>query len=189
MTTSAVDWEKLAQIEELKEYFAEDFQGFRHLIEDYVNEILRQFSSEDLSKLAKLRVLEVTNGCTQWAFRKNNPYSLSIEQTRKCMKTVMRCMNEKIIEFPSQDTVTFQTDALRDYITRGRKLYQDAFKNNVAGKERLYYAFSTAQFIAFGRSHLEEAMNVIQREYEELFSPYFIQRGRHYISPYLECIN
>lgn len=187
MTTSLVHWTKLAQIEELKEYFEQDFQGFRNLIEEYMNEILA-FSQEDLDKLAQLRVLEVTNGCVQWSFRKNNPHRLSIEQTRQCMNTLMRFMKEKTIYFPSQGTITFNPD-FKDFMEKTQKLYQDAFKNNVPGKERIFHASSTAQFIACGRTRLEAAMNLVQQDYEELFSAYFLQRGRHYITMYIECIN
>ena len=63
-----IDWNKLAQIEELAEYFQEDAVGFQKLIEQDISQ-LQQFSQSDLDKLAELRVLEVTNGCVQWGFR------------------------------------------------------------------------------------------------------------------------
>ncbi|MFM6280457.1 MAG: hypothetical protein ACKN9K_19070, partial [Dolichospermum sp.] len=61
-------WNNLTEIQELKEFFEEDFQGFKKLIEDRIEEV-EKFSDEALDKFSKLRALEVTNGCTQWGFR------------------------------------------------------------------------------------------------------------------------
>ena len=44
-----IHWNKLAQIRELKEFFAEDYQGFKKLIEAYMEE-LEKFSDEALNK-------------------------------------------------------------------------------------------------------------------------------------------
>jgi len=186
MSVLEVNWNKLAQIEELKEYFEEDFIGFQKLIEQSITQMW-QFSQEDLDKLAELRVLEVTNGCVQWGFRREDEQSLSVDEARKCMKMVIGFIKEKKVYFPSKGMNAFNFE-LSDFIEQGRQLYRDAFKNNVPDAERKYYAASTAQFIVYGRTRLEAAMALVKQDYEALFTPYYIQRGRNYIAPYLACI-
>jgi len=137
-----IHWTKLAEIQELKEFFAEDFQGFQQLIEAQIEE-LSKFSDEDLAKLAKLRALEVTNGCTQWGFRRGDPECLPLESTRKCMNMVMGFIKRKQLDFPSAGQIEFNEE-LKTFIDLGRKLYKDALKNHVKASERQFYASSTA---------------------------------------------
>jgi hypothetical protein len=177
-------WNKLAEIQELKEFFEEDFQGFRKLIEEHIEEF-EQFSDEALDKFAKLRVLEVTNGCTQWAFRRGDKECLSVEQTRECMNLVMGFMKRTELYFPSEGKIEFD-DEQKAYLQAGRLLYQKAFKHNVLEAEREYYAASTAQFIVCGHERMQRAMALVKQDYETLFSPYYIERGQKYITPYLE---
>ena len=186
MLTLHVDWNQLAEIEELQTYFKSDFVGFQNLIEQYINKF-EQFGEQELNKLAYLRVLEVTNGCTQWGFRRKDRESLSVEDTRQCMKMVMGFIKNKKVHFPSKGTITFNSE-VESFIESGREMYCNAFKNNVPEMKREYYASSTAQFIAYGQQNLEAAMNYVKRDYEDLFSAYYIQRGRNYIAPYLSCI-
>ena len=178
-------WNKLAEIEELKEFFEEDFQGFKKLIEEHIEEF-EEFSDETLNKFAKLRVLEVTNGCTQWAFRRGDRESLSVEQTRKCMNLVMGFMKRTELYFPSEGKIEFN-DEQKAFIQAGRSLYKNAFKANIKESERKYYAASTAQFIVYGHERMQQAMTLVKQDYETLFSPYYIERGQKYIAPYLEA--
>lgn len=69
------NWQQLAQIKELKDYFETDFHGFSQRIEHHIHE-LHKIESKELDKLAILRVLEVTNGCTQWGFRRKDEQCL-----------------------------------------------------------------------------------------------------------------
>ena len=48
-----INWQKLSEISELEEFFREDFDTFRQLIEDSMRE-LDQFSEASLTKVAKL---------------------------------------------------------------------------------------------------------------------------------------
>lgn len=177
-------WQKLAEIEELKEYFAEDFSGFKKLIEEQIEE-LEKFSDEALDKFAKLRGLEVTNGCTQWGFRRGDKECLSVEQTRICMTLVMGFMKRAEIYFPSLGKIKLDAEQTA-FLQAGRSLYKNAFKNNVLESKREYYALSTAQFIVYGRDRMQQALALVKQDYETLFSPYYIQRGQNYISRYLE---
>lgn len=184
--STPINWNQFAEIEDLKDYFEEDFKGFQQLIEQALNQ-MEQFSQDDLDKLAELRVLEITNGCVQWRFRKNEEGSLSVDQTRECMKIVMKFIKDQEVYFPSKGMRTFSPE-VNEFITEGRQLYRDAFKNNVPGAKREYYAMSVAQFIVYGRDRLEQAMALVEQDYESLFTPFFIGRGRNYVAPYLACL-
>ncbi|MGB2925216.1 MAG: hypothetical protein WBB82_07935 [Limnothrix sp.] len=179
-----IDWEKLAEIHELKEYFEENFDEFKTEIETYILKFAH-FPDETLTKFSKLRALEVTNGITQWAFRRGDENALSVEQNRICMNTVMGFMKNVEMEFPSEGKIDFN-DTEKAFVRANRKLYQDAFKNNVEGADRDFYASSTAQFIVCGHKRLEQAMALVEKDYEEMFSPYYIKRGQRYIQSYLD---
>lgn len=181
------DWQKLAQIKELKDYFEADFQGFSQRIEYHIQQ-LQHISAEELDNLAILRVLEVTNGCTQWGFRRKDPECLSVEQTRECMQVVIGFIKAKKIDFPHGESISF-TPAIEQLIEEGRDLYQAAFKHNQADQEREYYAYSTAQFMVYGRQRLQRAFQTIQQHFESLFTTYYIDRGQRYIAPYFNAID
>jgi hypothetical protein len=176
-------WNKLTEIQELKEFFEEDFQGFQKLIEAHIEEV-EKFSDDALEKFSKLRALEVTNGCTQWGFRRGDKECLSLEQTRECMNLVMGFMKRTELYFPSEGKIEFD-DEQKAFVQAVRSLYKDAFKNNVKESEREFYAASTAQFIVIGHERMERAMALVKQDYETLFSPYYIERGKKYIVPYL----
>lgn len=177
-------WEKLAEIYELEEYFEEDFQGFQKLIEANIEEV-ETFSEQTLDKFAKLRVLEITNGCTQWAFRRGDKESLSVEQTRECMNLVMGFMKQGELYFPSEGKIELDQDE-KEFQKAGRSLYQSAFKKNIEESQRKYHAASTAQFIVYGQERIQKALSLVKQDYESLFSAYYIERGRKYIAPYLK---
>lgn len=186
MSSQNIDWEKLSQINELRDYFEADYSGFQKLIEQSYTQTV-QFNQEDLEHLTELRVLEVTNGCVQWGFRLHDKHSLSAEATRECMRRVIGFIKEQRLYFPSRGSFTFKPE-IKTFIEKGRELYWDAFKRHLPDAERQYYAASTGQFIAYGRQRLEAAMDLVKQDYESFFSPYFIQRGRSYIAPYLACL-
>ena len=54
--------------------------------------------------------------------------------------------------------------------------------------QRVCYAASTAQFIAYGPERLKGAMALVNQEFESLFTAVWIARGQHYIAPYLEAL-
>ncbi|MGB3491434.1 MAG: hypothetical protein WBA57_01815 [Elainellaceae cyanobacterium] len=178
-----INWNELAQIGELQEYFEADFEGFQSQIKNHL-EALQKIDATELDNLAVLRILEVTNGCTQWAFRRQDEQCLSVEQTRECMKQVIGFIKEKRIDFPNGQSIEF-TPVIEALIEEGRDLYQDAFKKNVAGAKQEYYAYSTAQFLVYGRQRLHDSMQRVRAEFEPLFTPYYIERGQKYIAPYL----
>lgn len=181
-----VNWQKLAQIKELKEYFDADFYDFQERIEHHIHQ-LQKIDSKELDKLAFLRVLEVTNGCTQWGFRRQDKQCLSVEKTRECMREVIGFIKNKRIDLPSGESIYF-TLSIEQLIEEGRKLYQDAFKKKLASAEKEYYAYSTAQFLVYGRQRLYAALQLVKQEFESLFTTYYIEKGRDYIVPYIEAL-
>ena len=186
-TQLIVNWDKLEEVKELQEFFEEDEQGFKELIETQVKE-LSKFSDGALDKFAKLRVLEVTNGCLQWAFRRDDKECLSVEQTRECMNLVMGFMKRTEMYFPSEGLIEFD-DKQKAFVSGVRSLYKSAFKDNIRKSECQFYAISTAQFLVFGRERLQRAMTLVKQDYEATFSPYYIEKGQKYITRYLEALN
>ena len=182
----AINWQKLAQIKELKDYFDADFAAFQCKIIDQMHN-LQQIDPEELDKLAILRVIEVTNGCTQWAFRRQDENCLSIEQTRHCMQVVMGFMKEQEIHLSNGKLISF-APSTKQLMTDTRELYHTAFKRHEAEALKEFYAHSTAHFLVYGRHRLESAMQFVEDEFGSLFSSYFIQKGRTYIAPYLEAL-
>lgn len=134
-----------------------------------------------------MRVLEVTNGCTQWGFRRQDEQRLSVEQTRECMKEVIGFIKNKEVILPSGESIHF-TSSIEQLIEEGRKLYQDAFKKKIAGAQKEYYAYSTAQFLVYGRQRLNAAIQLVKQEFEPLFTAYYIKQGRNYVVPYIEAL-
>ena len=176
-------WDRLAEIEELEEFFQEDSVSFKDLIEKHIEEV-EIFSDKSLNKFSKLRALEVTNGCTQWGFRRGDKECLSIEQTRECMNLVIGFIKRTELYFPSEGHLEFNEEETA-FVQAGRLLYKQAFKNNLEEATRQYYAASTAQIIVFGHERMQRAMALVKQDYETLFSPYYIERGQKYIAPYL----
>ena len=59
--------------------------------------IYSNLPEEELDKIAILRVMECTNGVIQHAFRGEEEYALSIEETRRAMKFSMSCIKNLAI--------------------------------------------------------------------------------------------
>jgi len=178
-----IHWDKLADIKEIKPFFEKDDQTFQNQILSYV-EIWTKIDPQDLDKLALLRALEVTNGCTQWAFRRQDRECLSLEQTRKCMKLSMSSIKNKEIPLSNGESITF-SEAMKKLIDEGRDLYIDAFKNNVEGKEQEFYALSIAQFLIYGEERMKRAFKIVEENYLDYFTPFYLNKGINYVKPYL----
>ena len=181
------DWQKLSQIREIQEYFEADFQGFQNRIAYHICE-LEKVDPEELDKLAIIRVIEVTNGCTQHGFRRNDENSLTVEQTRDCMKKVIGFMNNQRVDLPSGKSISFN-ESTNQLMREVRELYQDAFKKNIPDQEREFYAYSKANFLVIGHQRFENALQLVKQEFEDLFSTHYIEKGRKYITTYIEAIS
>ncbi len=181
-----IDWDKLAQIPELKSYMEDDCENFKNQVEKYLQR-WQQITPEDLDKLAILRALEVTNGCTQWAHRRGDEESLSIEQTRKCMKLSMTSIKNKQIDLKNGESITFSPE-IQNLIDAGRKTYIDAFKNNVPNGEQEFYALSTAQFLIYGQQRMNQSFQIIRDNYQDFFTDFYLKKGVKYVQAYLDTV-
>jgi hypothetical protein len=182
-----INWEKLAEVKELKPYFDQDFEGFKNKIENHIN-IWEKIDPEDLDKLALIRALEVTNGCTQWAYRRGDKDCLPIEKTQQCMKLSMSSIKNKEIKLNDGKIIKYIGN-LAELMDESRSLYIDAFKNNIQGKDEEFYAISTAQFLVHGQERMNKCFKIIRDNYIDLFTDFFLCKGEKYIQPYLDCIS
>jgi hypothetical protein len=180
---AAIDWDALGRIRELEEYFSADAEGFRAAISAEMAAIMA-LPTEQLDKLALLRVLEVTNGCLQWGFRRGDAEALSADRTRDCMRTVIGFINERCITLPDGSRITFSPAVIR-MIGEGQALYREAFKRNDAEARRRYFAASTAQFLVYGKPRMEVAIERVATAFEPLFDRFWLERGQRWIRPYL----
>jgi predicted DNA-binding antitoxin AbrB/MazE fold protein len=103
------------------------------------------------------------------------------------MREVIGFIKNKKVDLPNGESIRF-TLSIEQLIEEGRKLYLDAFKKNVAGAEEEYYAYSTAQFLVYGRQRLNAAIQLVKQQFESLFTTYYIEKGRNYIAPYIEAL-
>ncbi len=142
----------------------------------YINEFPK-IPYESLDKFAKLRVLEVTNGVTQWAFRRGNKECLSVDKTRECMNLVMSFMKNIELYFPSEGLIQFN-QIEKYFINAGDLSIRMLLKIILQDKEREYHQSATAQFIVYGHLRTLAAMDLVKKDYESLFSPYYIERGQ-----------
>lgn len=182
-----VNWQALTGISELQPYFAANFDLFQQrIIEQYTP--LMAIAPTELDKLALIRVLEVTNGCLQWAFRRQDQQALSVEQTRDCMQVVIGFIKYKKIEYPNGMIISFAPETMA-LMETARGLYRQAFKQNSEEAKEAFYAHSTAQFLAFGLARIQWAQSEIKTHFTALFSEYFIARGENYIKPYLMALS
>ncbi len=182
----AIDWQQLAQIHELTPWFSSEGSCFRQAIEQELVP-LQAIAPPDLDNLALLRVLEITNGCAQWGFRRQDPDCLSADQAREAMRQVIGFIKDKQIVLARGETLAF-SPAVEALIESGRELYQNAFKRNQADAQRAYYAASVAQFIAYGPDRLQWAIALVEENFEMLFTPVWIARGQRYIAPYRQAL-
>ncbi|MFN9173171.1 MAG: hypothetical protein ACK58N_01270 [Synechocystis sp.] len=181
-----VNWQSLAEISELQPYFEANFDQFQQRILEQVV-ALQAIAPEELDKLALLRVLEVTNGCLQWAFRRQDEQALSVEKTRDCMQVVIGFIKDKKIEFPNGKMITFSPVVLQ-LMETVTLLYRQAFKQNIEASKEEFFVHSTAQFIAFGTQLIQWAVAEVKTHLTDLFSDYFIGRGQNYIKPYYDAL-
>ena len=110
-----------------------------------------ELPSEELDKIAILRVMECTNGVIQHSFRDNEEYALSVEETRKAMKFSMGCI--KRMEIPlKEETITFAPET-EELMRQARDLYVSGVKmgNDEDFEEFMKVSAATAQACGIDR--------------------------------------
>ena len=128
--------------------------------------IYNNLPSEELDKIAILRVMECTNGVIQHAFRGNEEYALSVEETRKAMKFSMGCI--KRMEIPlKEETITFAPET-EELMRQARDLYVSGVKmgNDEDFEEFMKISAATAQ--ACGVDRLISAAKILRENVDDI---------------------
>lgn len=91
------------------------------------NALFTALPSDELDKVALLRMIECTNGVIQHLFRDEAADALSVEETRIAMKFSMGCI--KNMSIPLRDKMITFAPATVDAIGLLRELYVSSVKN------------------------------------------------------------
>ena len=179
-----INFEKLSQIPYMKDYSVNP--EFQSMVNKWIDIWSRQ-SELSLKHSALIRAIECANGCVQYAFRDGESFALDVERTRMCMKVSMTIMNTKVIETPSGEVIEINP-VIHNLLDEIREIYISGFKRNDDEKLMEFYAQSVAQFFVIGEEKLNDALSFVKNNYENIFTPYFLERGRQYIFKYLNAI-
>lgn len=139
--------------------------------------------SEELDKIAILRVMECTNGVIQYAFRDGENYALPIEETRRAMKFSMSCMKNMAIPL-REKTITFapETEKLmreaREFYINGVKMGDDS-----AFDEFMRISKATAQ--ACGTERIVKARKILEENVDAL-PPETLKWGVAYLMQFFQ---
>lgn len=179
-----INFEKLASVPYMKDYSVNP--EFQSMVNKWIN-IWSAQSELSLEHAALIRAVECTNGCVQYAYRDGEDFALDIDKTRVCMKISMTIMNTKRIECPDGSVIEIDP-TIHDLLDEVREIYISGFKRSNDEKLMEFYAQSVAQFYVIGEDKLNEALCFVKNNYENIFTPYFLERGRQYIFKYLNAI-
>ena len=122
--------------------------------------------SEELDKIAVLRVMECTNGIIQYAHRDNASYKLSIEETRRAMKFSMSSI--KNLQIPlKEETLTFAPET-QELMRQARDFYVRGMKQ---GDDEAYAEFmriSRESARACGMERIIKAQKLIEEQVDDI---------------------
>ena len=122
--------------------------------------------SEELDKIAVLRVMECTNGIIQYAHRDNASYKLSIEETRRAMKFSMSSI--KNLQIPlKEETLTFAPET-QELMRQARDFYIRGMKQ---GDDEAYAEFmkiSKESARACGMERIIKAQKLIEEQVDDI---------------------
>ena len=122
--------------------------------------------SEELDKIAVLRVMECTNGIIQYAHRDNASYKLSIEETRRAMKFSMSSI--KNLQIPlKEETLTFAPET-QELMRQARDFYVRGMKQ---GDDEAYAEFmkiSKESARACGMERIIKAQKLIEEQVDDI---------------------
>ncbi len=134
---------------------------------------------EVLDATAIIRVMECTNGCVQYGFRGESPNALSVEQTRECMKVSMGAIKSKKLPLPTGEVIHMPEGAI-PLMNEARDLYQKMKARDDAAYDE-FFALSTAHFHVLGKEIIDEKFAFLTEHFGNVFTEYWIDRGREYI--------
>lgn len=171
----------LQQISELQPYYQNDSNHFHQLILSFYSDY-QQLSHRSLLHLSTLRSIEICNGIVQWSYRLQKHDALPIEQTRECMKLSLSIMNQKKIHNVPIDS------QLIPYMKLLRKYYNEGVKHHQEESMMLFYAHSTAQFLAIPIHMIFDSFKFMHNNYEYLFTSAYLSYMRKYVLRYYSIV-
>ncbi len=138
--------------------------------------------SEELDKLAVLRVMECANGVLQHMYRDNDPDALSVEDTRRAMNFSMSSIKKMQIDLESE-SITFADDTIV-LMREVRDLYLEGVKRNNDEAYTKFLISSLACLKACGMERLQVAHDKLFNDCYEM-PPYAWGFGMSYIRGFL----
>jgi hypothetical protein len=155
-----------------------------YLIVEKTIEELSEFSEEDLFDLALIRVIEVTNGMIQYAYRDNMSYALSKEDTKAAMNFSMSIFKNSRIQF-KEDVIDFSCTTT-NFVNKVRDTYIQGFKQHKDDKLLEFYAYSLAVLLVVGKDELKLASIVVNMHLSHILPAKFVEFGMQYINRFLQ---
>lgn len=180
----SIDFSKLSNVPYMNDY--SNHPKFQNWVNEYVD-FWSQQTEEGLDSVALIRAIECTNGCVQYAFRDEEPWALSLEQTRLCMKTSMTFIKTKKLEL-SDGTIIECDKSIIDALDKVRDIYIKGFKNGDEDSMMEFYAQSLAQFFVIGREKLNKKFDWVEKNLYNVFGDLFLKAGRNYVMSYLNAL-
>lgn len=178
-----INFEKLAQVPYMADYSKDD--KFKAYVAKWES-IWRRQSETGKQHAALIRAVECSNGCVQYAFR-DGYGAVTTEHARECMKLSMSAIKNKKITLKNGETIGFDP-TIHDVLDETRDIYIAGFKNGDDEKLMEFYAQSVAIFFVLGKERIDEAFQVVVDNFTDVFSLYWIDKGRDYIYRYLNAI-
>ena len=146
-------------------------------------QLFENLTEEEKLNLTILRVIECTNGVIQYSYRRNEPWALSIEDTRKSMKFSMSCI--KNMKIPLNDrTITFN-DELVETFAEIRDLYVSGTKRGNKEDFSEFIRISDIMINVLGKERINEAQKVLSQNLEDIPSDK-LQWGVDYMMQFFE---
>lgn len=180
-----INFQKLLEVPYIKDYSGSS--QFKRYV-GYWENVWRNQSEIAKSHSALIRAIECTNGCVQYAYRNKEPFSLSVDKTRECMKKSMKIIKNKKVILKNGDILEFDS-SIHDLIDNIRDIYIAGFKKNDQEKLMEFYAQSLAHFFILGPERIDDAFQIVLTNFSNVFTIDFIERGRSYIYKYLNSID
>ena len=139
-------------------------------------------SSEELDKLAVLRVMECANGVIQFMYRDKEPDALTTEETRKAMNFSMSSIKRMQIVLESE-TIDFE-EHTKELMGEVRELYIQGMKRNNDEAYAKFLVASLACLKACGMERLQKAHDKLFNDCYEM-PPYAWGYGMSYIRGFM----
>jgi hypothetical protein len=150
-------------------------------MKDWKN-VFENLTEKEKRNLAILRVLECTNGIIQYSYRRNDPWALSIEDTRKSMKFSMSCIKNMQIPL-KEETITFGDD-LAETFGQIRDLYVSGTKKGNKEDFSEFMRISSIMINVLGKERILEAQKVLSQQICDI-PPDKLQWGVDYMMQFI----